>query len=109
LPGLALLNMERFDLEGSQDREVSASRKDAAVVRDDGLGATVLRERHIEDLQHGGEVLMFTDHAGQHLARVALHHTDAINPAAVELNEIRACQKSVLVSIRRTMIWIIAT
>src|SRR5688500_12153867 len=31
---------------------------------------------------------MFTDHTGQHLARIALHHTDAVNPAPIKLDEI---------------------
>jgi hypothetical protein len=87
LPGLALLNVARLDVSVSQNREGIPSPKHAPMVGDHRLGAAVFRQGSEEDLQHSREVLLRGRHAGHNLPRIALDNTDAIDPAAIQLDQ----------------------
>src|SRR5207253_6987918 len=75
----------------------------AAVVGDEGLGAAVCRQGRIEDLQHRGEVLMWGCHPGHNLPRIAFDNTDAIDPTALQLDEVTNIRVPQVMTIRRTI------
>jgi hypothetical protein len=87
LPGLAFLAMERLDLSVAQNREVVPGRKHATLVGDQGLGAALFRQGRVEPLQKGGEGLMRRDYPRQKLPGIAFDNADAVDPAAIQLDQ----------------------
>jgi hypothetical protein len=101
LPGFALLDMEWLNLQVTQDRQIILRRKHAAVIGDQSVRAAVFRQGREEDLQDGRQVLMRRRHPGHKLPRIAFDNTDAIDPAAIELDEVAHIREPQVMAVGR--------
>ena len=88
LPGLAQLDVRGFDLQRLQNGHVILGAEHCAMVGDDALRAPRGGQGGKEPWQERGQSVMFGGHPCQHHACVAFQNTEAVEPVAVELDEI---------------------
>jgi len=93
LPRLPLLDIRWFNLSRPQDSLVIMGAEDGAMVGDDHLGASLLREGRTQELEHRGEILVGRRHPRHNLARVLLQHADTLDLPCLQFDQVADSNK----------------